>query len=142
MSVTKQQVLDGLAKVASPRGVPLTNANVLSEIAVNDGKVFFSINVDATEARAWEGVRAQAEALAGHLAHPVVDVGRQPRQQRHTLQGLVGRRQIVMSGRDAIEPDIAGEAGQLGRLAKPAHRIVRARVLGHQEHAEFHVISL
>ncbi len=62
MSVTKQQVLDGLAKVASPRGVPLTNANVLSEIAVNDGKVFFSINVDAAEARAWEGVRAQAEA--------------------------------------------------------------------------------
>jgi ATP-binding protein involved in chromosome partitioning len=35
---------------------------VLSEIAVNDGKVFFSINVDAAEARAWEGVRAQAEA--------------------------------------------------------------------------------
>jgi ATP-binding protein involved in chromosome partitioning len=62
LSVTKQQVLDGLAKVASPRGVPLTNANVLSEIAVNDGKVFFSINVDAAEARAWEGVRAQAEA--------------------------------------------------------------------------------
>jgi ATP-binding protein involved in chromosome partitioning len=62
LSVTKQQVLDGLAKVASPRGVPLTNANVLSEIAVNDGKVFFSINVDATEARAWESVRAQAEA--------------------------------------------------------------------------------
>jgi ATP-binding protein involved in chromosome partitioning len=62
LSVTKQQVLDGLAKVASPRGVPLTNANVLSEIAVNDGKVFFSINVDAAEARAWESVRAQAEA--------------------------------------------------------------------------------
>jgi ATP-binding protein involved in chromosome partitioning len=62
LSVTKQQVLDALAKVASPRGVPLTNANVLSEIAVNDGKVFFSINVDAAEARAWEGVRAQAEA--------------------------------------------------------------------------------
>jgi ATP-binding protein involved in chromosome partitioning len=62
LSVTKQQVLDGLAKVASPRGVPLTHANVLSEIAVNDGKVFFSINVDAAEARAWESVRAQAEA--------------------------------------------------------------------------------
>jgi ATP-binding protein involved in chromosome partitioning len=62
LSVTKQQVLDALAKVASPRGVPLTNANVLSEIAVNDGKVFFSINVDAAEARAWESVRATAEA--------------------------------------------------------------------------------
>jgi ATP-binding protein involved in chromosome partitioning len=62
LSVTQQQVLDRLAKVASPRGVALTNANVLSDIAVNDGKVFFSINVDAAEARAWESVRAEAEA--------------------------------------------------------------------------------
>ncbi len=62
MSVTQQQVLDALAKVASPRGVALTNANVLSAITVTDGKVFFSINVDAAEARAWESVRAEAEA--------------------------------------------------------------------------------
>jgi ATP-binding protein involved in chromosome partitioning len=61
VSVTQQQVLDCLAKVMSPRGVPLTNANVLSAITVTDGKVFFSINVDAAEARAWESVRAQAE---------------------------------------------------------------------------------
>ncbi len=61
MSVTQQQVLDVLAKVASPRGVALTNAGVLSAITANDGKVFFSINVDATEARAWESVRAAAE---------------------------------------------------------------------------------
>ena len=62
MSVTQQQVQDALARVASPRGVALTNANVLSAIAVTDGKVFFSINVDAAEAGAWETVRAQAEA--------------------------------------------------------------------------------
>lgn len=62
MSVTQQQVLDALAKVASPRGVALTDANVLSAISANDGKVFFSINVDAAEARAWESVRAQAES--------------------------------------------------------------------------------
>ena len=62
MSVTQQQVLDALAKVASPRGVALTNADVLSPITVTDGKVFFSINVEATEARAWESVRAAAEA--------------------------------------------------------------------------------
>jgi ATP-binding protein involved in chromosome partitioning len=62
VSVTQQQVLEALAKVASPRGTALTDANVLSAITVNDGKVFFSINVDATEARAWESVRAQAEA--------------------------------------------------------------------------------
>jgi ATP-binding protein involved in chromosome partitioning len=62
VSVTQQQVLDKLAKVMSPRGVALTNANVLSPIMVSDGKVFFSISVDAAEARAWESVRSQAEA--------------------------------------------------------------------------------
>ena len=62
MSVTQQQVLDSLSKVMSPRGVALTEANVLSDITVNDGKVFFSINVDAHEARAWESVRSEAES--------------------------------------------------------------------------------
>jgi ATP-binding protein involved in chromosome partitioning len=62
LSVTQQQVLDCLAKVISPRGVRLTEAGVLSAVAVNDGKVFFSINVDAAEVTAWESVRAQAEA--------------------------------------------------------------------------------
>ncbi|WP_441235254.1 Mrp/NBP35 family ATP-binding protein [Bradyrhizobium sp. 930_D9_N1_4] len=62
MSVTQQQVLDTLARIKSPRGVALANANVLSAISASDGKVFFSINVDAAEARAWESVRAEAEA--------------------------------------------------------------------------------
>ncbi len=61
LSVTQQQVLERLAKVASPHGASLTDAKVLSDIAVNDGKVFFSINVDAAEARGWESVRAEAE---------------------------------------------------------------------------------
>lgn len=46
----------------SPRGVPLPDAGVLSEIVVNDGKVFFSINVEAADAKAWERVREQADA--------------------------------------------------------------------------------
>ncbi len=62
MSVKQQQVLNVLSKVRSPRGTALTEAGVLSAITVNDGKVFFSINVDAHEARAWEDVRAQTEA--------------------------------------------------------------------------------
>lgn len=62
MSVTQQQVLDSLARIKSPRGVALINANVLSAISASDGKVFFSINVDAAEARAWESIRAEAEA--------------------------------------------------------------------------------
>ena len=62
MSVTQQQVVDALGKVKSPRGTALSHAGVLSAISVSDGKVFFSINVDAAEARAWEGTRAEAEA--------------------------------------------------------------------------------
>jgi ATP-binding protein involved in chromosome partitioning len=61
VGVTQQQVQDALSRVATPRGVALTNADVLSPISATDGKVFFSINVDAKEARAWESVRAAAE---------------------------------------------------------------------------------
>ena len=46
-----------------------------------------------------------------------------------------------MPRRDAIEPGIARDLGQLDRLAETAHRIVRARVLRHQERAEFHLSS-
>lgn len=72
MGVTQQQVQDALAKVATPRGVALTNAGVLSPISASDGKVFFSINVEASEARAWESVRAAAEATV--RAIPGVEV--------------------------------------------------------------------
>jgi len=72
LSVTQQQVQDALAKVATPRGVGLSNAGVLSPVTANDGKVFFSINVEATEARAWESVRAAAEAAV--RAIPGVEV--------------------------------------------------------------------
>jgi len=67
VSVTAQQIRDALAKVASPRGAPLPEAGVLSEIVVNDGKVFFSINVDSAEAKAWEDVRARADAAVRAL---------------------------------------------------------------------------
>lgn len=67
MSVTAQQVRDALGKVASPNGAPLPEAGVLSEIVVNEGKVFFSINVDAAEAKAWEEVRARADAAVRAL---------------------------------------------------------------------------
>jgi ATP-binding protein involved in chromosome partitioning len=62
LNVTPQQVLDRLAGILSPRGVALPSADVLSEIAVNGDKVFFSIKVEPSETRVWEDVRAQAEA--------------------------------------------------------------------------------
>jgi ATP-binding protein involved in chromosome partitioning len=57
----KQQVLDALARVPSPDGTPLTQADVLSDVVVSDGKVFFSLTVDAAQVKAWEGVRQRAE---------------------------------------------------------------------------------
>jgi len=62
MAATKQQILDGLARVATPDGEPLTESGALSDVVVTDGKVFFSINVDAAAVPRWEPVRKAAEA--------------------------------------------------------------------------------
>ena len=62
MAASKEQVLAALAKVPAPGGSPLTDARVLSDIVVNDGKVFFSISVDAGAVKSWEPVRKAAEA--------------------------------------------------------------------------------
>jgi ATP-binding protein involved in chromosome partitioning len=61
MAPTKQQVLDSLAKVPAPDGTPLTEVDALSDVVVTDGKVFFSIAVDAAAVKAWEPVRERAE---------------------------------------------------------------------------------
>jgi ATP-binding protein involved in chromosome partitioning len=58
----KDDVLAALGKVLSPDGKPLTETGTLSDIVVSDGKVFFSITVDAAAVKAWEPVRARAEA--------------------------------------------------------------------------------
>jgi ATP-binding protein involved in chromosome partitioning len=57
----KEDVTAALAKVASPEGAPLTAAGMLSDIVVTDGKVFFSIAVDAAAVKQWEVVRERAE---------------------------------------------------------------------------------
>ena len=61
MAVTKEQVLAALGQVAAPNGGSLTEARVLSDIVVSDGKVFFSISVGAADVKAWEPVRKRAE---------------------------------------------------------------------------------
>jgi ATP-binding protein involved in chromosome partitioning len=58
----KDDVLAGLAQVKSPDGVPLSDSGKLSDIVASDGKVFFSINVDAAAVPQWEAVRKAAEA--------------------------------------------------------------------------------
>ena len=61
MTVNKQQVLAALAKVPSPGGTALPDARVLSDVVVSEGKVFFSLTVDATSVKMWEPVRKAAE---------------------------------------------------------------------------------
>ena len=61
MAPTKDQIRERLAAIATPGGRKLTEAGVLSEIVTTDGKVFFSLSVDAAQVKAWEPVRKQVE---------------------------------------------------------------------------------
>ena len=54
MAVTKEQVLASPRRRPSPDGTPLPRTGTLSEVVAGDGKVFFSITVDAAEVKAWE----------------------------------------------------------------------------------------
>jgi ATP-binding protein involved in chromosome partitioning len=61
MTVTREQVLATLARIAGPDGTPLPDTGTLSEIVAGDGKVFFSMTVDAAAVPSWEPVRKRAE---------------------------------------------------------------------------------
>ncbi|MFY9770845.1 MAG: iron-sulfur cluster assembly protein, partial [Xanthobacteraceae bacterium] len=61
MSASKDDVLAALGQIASPEGEPLPRTGKLSDIVVADGKVFFSITVDAGAVTAWEAVRERAQ---------------------------------------------------------------------------------
>ncbi len=61
MAITKEAVRERLQSVKAPNGGDLAASKNLSEIVVTDGKVFFSLTVDAAEAQAWEPVRKAAE---------------------------------------------------------------------------------
>jgi ATP-binding protein involved in chromosome partitioning len=62
MANLKDEVLRALAAVQGPDGRPLTATGKLSEILVTDGKVFFSVTVDAAQVQQWESVRERAQA--------------------------------------------------------------------------------
>ena len=61
MAVEKSDVLSALARVTGPDGVALPATGKLSDVIVTDGKVFFSITVDAALVPNWEPVRKAAE---------------------------------------------------------------------------------
>jgi len=61
MALLKDEVLAKLGTVPGPDGAPLTATGKLSDIVASDGKVFFSITVDAAQVNLWESVRERAE---------------------------------------------------------------------------------
>jgi ATP-binding protein involved in chromosome partitioning len=61
MAIGKEQVLAALEAIKAPDGLPLPKSGTLSEVVAGDGKVFFSITVDADAVKAWEPVRKRAE---------------------------------------------------------------------------------
>ena len=68
MAATKEQILERLATIAAPDGRKLTESGAVSDIVVgSDGKVFFSISVDAAAVKSWEPVRKQAEEAVKSL---------------------------------------------------------------------------
>jgi ATP-binding protein involved in chromosome partitioning len=62
MADLKDDVLTALGKIVGPEGAPLPATGKLSEIVASDGKVFFSITVDAATVKQWEPVRERAES--------------------------------------------------------------------------------
>jgi ATP-binding protein involved in chromosome partitioning len=111
MAPTKQQVLDSLAKIAGPDGAPLTASGKLSDVMVTDGKVFFSITVDAAEVPAWEAVRDRAQAAA--RAVPGVE---------SALVALTAERKGAAQPAGAIAPRAAAPGPAAPGAAGPAAR--------------------
>ena len=109
MAVSKEQVLAALAKVPAPGGAALPDARVLSDVVVSDGKVFFSLTVDAAAVKAWEPVRKAAEEAV--RAVPGV---------QSALVALTAERAASVSARG---PQPAHVATQQPRAAHPADKV-------------------
>jgi ATP-binding protein involved in chromosome partitioning len=98
MAVTKEQILAALAKIPTPGGSALTDARVLSDVVVSDGKVFFSISVDAADVKAWEPVRKRAEEAVRAVA------GVQSALVALTAERAAGAAQPAQRGKPAPRP--------------------------------------
>ena len=109
MAISKEQVLAALARVPSPDGTALPNARVLSDVVVSDGKVFFSLTVDAATVKAWEPVRDAAEKAVRSV--PGV---------QSALVALTAERS---PGAAARGPQPAHVAAQPQRAAHPADKV-------------------
>jgi ATP-binding protein involved in chromosome partitioning len=113
MAVDKNAVLTALAAVKSPDGVALPETGKLSDVIVTDGKVFFSITVDAALVPAWEAVRKAAEttvrAVPGVVSAMVALTG----------ERAGGGRSAPPTGRAVPRPPPAGAAPPPRQPAPP-----------------------
>lgn len=125
MTVSKEQVLAALAKVPSPDGASLPNARVLSDIVVSEGKVFFSLTVDAASVKAWEPVRKAAEeavraipgvqsALVALTAERAARAGSQPPQRAQSAARPAHPADKVQPGIPGVDAVIAVASGKGG----------------------------
>ena len=115
MAVTENQVLDALSTIADPdRGADIVSLGMVSGIAIRDGNVVFSIEVEAERGRRLEPLRKAAEqaidALPGVLSVTAVLTAQSPPSGRLPPQAR------------------ASEAA--GRGAQPAHRPQRGTIPG------------
>jgi ATP-binding protein involved in chromosome partitioning len=117
MAVSKEQVLAALAKVPAPGGGALPEARVLSDIVVSDGKVFFSITVDAAAVKAWEPVRKAAEdavrAVPGVQSALVAltaerAAGARPQPQQQPAPGAQPHGHARAHPADKVQPGVPG----------------------------------
>src|SRR5450759_2930819 len=111
MTVSKEQILAALAKVPSPGGAALTDARVLSDVVVSDGKVFFSLTVDASAVKVWEPVRKAAE---------------------EAVRAVPGVQSVLV----ALTAERA--AGAAARGPQPSHVATQPRAAGPAAHAHAH----
>ncbi len=122
MAVTKDQVLAALLQVAAPDGTPLTATGTLSDVVVADGKVFFSMTVDAVAVKSWEPVRKAAEdavraipgvqsalvALTAERAAGAAARGPQPSHVAQNRAAAAGPAHTHAHPADKVQPGIPG----------------------------------
>jgi len=68
MAVTREQVLEALGKVQDPSGGDIVGKGIVRALTVEDGAVRFVLEIDGSQAKAMEPVRAQAQAAVEALA--------------------------------------------------------------------------
>jgi ATP-binding protein involved in chromosome partitioning len=110
MALSSSEVLASLDGVSSPEGLPLPKTGVLSDILVADGKVFFSITVNAAVVQAWEPVRKRAEAAV--KAIPGV---------ASVMVALTAERKPGGAAAPAPSPQQRGAGPAAGRAAGPTN---------------------